>query len=319
MSKRIGVKYFALIMVLLLISMPVYVYAAEGNSTISGNNLDPEDENEIIDGDSIEIDGESEENDGTEGDGEPEESDGTEGDGEPEESDGMEGDGEPEESDGTEGDGKPEEGDETEGDGKPVEGDEDLMDDNSSVSENSTEPKSVSENSIEPSTVSENSTEPTTVSENSVEPEKKDIPIVMSSDIKLAMFPSPVYTAGNIQSQDIVLINRGEEPGVIMIDQLECLVQGDKKCSLSVEIREYGRETRTINLTEDEGHMPLQIALAQAVDTTDAENLLHQAAEWNPIGDVKSADYVVLRLYGAIEGEEWADADVKVSMVYRFE
>lgn len=154
--------------------------------------------------------------------------------------------------------------------------------------------------------------------------EQNGIAVVLPTDISLMVFTGPNPAEGNIQSQDIMVINKNEFPVRVHISQVQYEVEQDeeeqKRCELGVKVREYNKEEEFVEITDSEGGDPFYMELAAGSEDTDAQALLEKASGWAPTGDVSSPDYGVLRLEGSTtQGNNWKNGDLKVHIVFDLE
>lgn len=154
--------------------------------------------------------------------------------------------------------------------------------------------------------------------------EQDGIAVVLPTDISLMVFSGPNPVEGNIQSQDIMVINRNDFPVRVYIRQAQYEIEQDeeevKQCDLGIKVREYNKEENFVEIPSSAGENLYCMELGAGLADTDAQALLEKAAEWVPTGDVQSPDYGVLRLEGTTtQGANWEKGDLKVSLVFDLE
>ena len=151
------------------------------------------------------------------------------------------------------------------------------------------------------------------------EPEEpaNDVFVIVPTDIAMKFFTGPNMVEGNIQSQDILVINKSDFPVRVTVSQVRYEVkEGNEEipCKLSAIVREYKKGEQVRDLRKKD-NVPFCLELAAARKETDAHELLAEAAKWNPTGSVKSPDYGVLRL----EGTAMQSGKASVGVVFDFE
>ena len=153
--------------------------------------------------------------------------------------------------------------------------------------------------------------------------EQNGIEVVLPTDVSLMVFTGPNPAEGNIQSQDIMVINKNEFPVRVHMSQVQCEIQQEgeeKQCSLGIKVREYNKEEEFLEIPDLAGEDLFYMDLEAGREDTDAQALLEEASAWVPTGDVLSPDYGVLRLEGStIQGNDWKDGDLKVHIVFDLE
>lgn len=165
-------------------------------------------------------------------------------------------------------------------------------------------------------------TTPSNVMERTME--QNGIAVVLPTDISLMVFTGPNPAEGNIQSQDIMVINKNDFPVRVHISRVQYEVeQGEeeeKQCELGIKVREYNKEEKLTEISDSEGEELFYMDLAAGLEDTDAQALLEKASDWVPTGDVASPDYGVLRLEGSTtQGDSWKSGDLKVRIVFDLE
>lgn len=156
--------------------------------------------------------------------------------------------------------------------------------------------------------------------QNSIDSQQEnidDVFVVVPTDVELKLFTGPNLVKDNVQSQDIMVINKSKFPVQVKVSQIQYEIKRkDKKVpsDLSVIVRQYEKKEQIRDLGKKDS-IPFYMELAAAREETDAQELLKKAAEWNPTGSVISPDYGVLRL----KGTATQSGKASVSMVFEFE
>lgn len=143
---------------------------------------------------------------------------------------------------------------------------------------------------------------------------------IVPTDIDLMIFNTDTPMADNIQSQDILIINKNDFPIEIEIENLHYINESDNAVTaMEMEIRKYAVPSDSIMIGNDSDEATsFSICLEAADPDTDSDALLAKAADWNPTGPVLSPDYVILRITGTGEDNDWMDDDLRINMVFDF-
>ncbi len=144
-----------------------------------------------------------------------------------------------------------------------------------------------------------------------------DVLVIVPTDITMKLFTGPNMVEGNIQSQDIMVINKSEFPVRVTASKIRYGVKDGHKeipCELSARVRQYKKGEQVYDLRKKD-NAPFSLELAAGRKKTDAQGLLNEAAKWNPTGSVESPDYGVLRL----EGTAAQSGKASVGIVFEFE
>lgn len=144
-----------------------------------------------------------------------------------------------------------------------------------------------------------------------------DVFVIVPTDITMKLFTGPNMVEGNIQSQDIMVINKSQFPVRVTVSQVRYEVKDGREeipCELSAIVRRYKKGEQVYDLRKKD-NAPFSLELAAGRKETDAQGLLNKAAKWNPTGSVQSPDYGVLRLEGTTE----QSGKASVGVVFEFE
>lgn len=147
------------------------------------------------------------------------------------------------------------------------------------------------------------------------------VSVLLPSEFSIIMYEEPDSKEVKIESQDILMINTGEQPVNVKVSKVEFTADGKtidgEGRKLSVKIMEYGKQDAFMEMGEDGGIDPFTVSLSES--RSNARELMQEASGWNPIGSVGASDYSILRLSGELGEGNWSADDIKVNIVFEFE
>ncbi len=153
--------------------------------------------------------------------------------------------------------------------------------------------------------------------------ESEPIQVVLPTDFVVLMYEEPGKEGVQIQSQDIVLVNRSDFSVNIKVKEITYEIEEGVEWGtnnwLQLNVKEFQKEEYTVPCL-GQSFVPFHISLDKKREETNVENLMSAAEAWNPVGEVNSADYSILRLEGAIDSiSDLKGKDVEVGIVFEFE
>lgn len=162
-----------------------------------------------------------------------------------------------------------------------------------------------------------------TVSEGDSEQGTDIIKVVLPTEFAVLMYEENDGSGIHLESQDILFINKSEFPVAVKIKDIsyEVTAKSSRTANgkgLNLRVKEYQKEEYVVPYVAG-AFVPFDISLGGACMETNADMLLKSAEGWNPIGEVKSADYGILRLEGSIDDVNLREEDVKVGIVFELE
>ena len=164
---------------------------------------------------------------------------------------------------------------------------------------------------------------PNIIEDSGEDEESEVIKVVLPTEFAVLMYEQPGGEEMQIQSQDILVINKSDFPVNVMVKDIQYeltdksagSIQGN---GLNLSVKEFQKEEYTISYVPG-AFEPIYIGLDKARQETDAEQLMQAAEGWNAIGAVESGDYSILRLAGTIGKSDLSEDAVKVGVVFEFE
>lgn len=162
-----------------------------------------------------------------------------------------------------------------------------------------------------------------TVSEGDSAQGEDIIKVVLPTEFVVLMYEESDGSGVHLESQDILFINKSEFPVDVKIKDIsyEVTAKASRAVNnkgLNLKVMEYQKEERVVPYMEG-AFVPFNISLGEVCVETNADMLLESAEGWNPIGEVKSADYGILRLEGSIDDVNLREEDVKVGIIFELE